>query len=514
MRAAALALLLLAGCGPAVLGIQVTLVTASCPGAPDPKSGLTKLRFKLTGEGIAPQTPPPVDFASGTAKIPNVPIGANRRLTVEGLDSTGRVRARADSGKFDALGPGDVQLTLFLRPVDTLTLTSDRSGRCTRMNRTRAAHSMTLLPDGRVLIAGGYDASFHYFGDAEIYDPSTGAFTMLSSHLSAPRALHSALPVAGGALGNAVLVAGGQGPVNNTPTAIPTWEVFANGSWTQASAGASPAREHQASAVDLRKGYALLAGGEAGPERAGVQVYSSASYYDPASSAVREVARPLRYGPLADAVAVSRARPRGGVMLLGGHDADGNVLPQISGLLWSDEFGDYLDDTLYRDAKFVLPSPRAHHVAVALKNDTVLTAGGITSLPHGLGPLDYSSTTAEVTLIDTAAVALGNVGTLSQARADSCAALLQDGSVLVAGGAWRDPAGPHSARNVDLITSLGGSWHVQPPGGGDGLLRDARHHAACVTLNDGSVLVTGGQQYRSSSVDVLDSAEIYTPVGN
>jgi hypothetical protein len=503
---------LLAGCGPGVLGIQVDLVTVSCPGAADPKSGVSKLRFRLTGDGFAPITPASVDFASGAAQIPNVPMGANRRLTVEGLDSTGRIRSRADSGKFDALGPADVHLRLFLRPVDQITVTSDAAGACTRMNRKRAAHAMTLLSDGRVLVTGGYDASFNYFSEAEIYDPSTGAFTTVSSRLSAPRALHSAVAVAGGAVGSAVFVAGGQGPVNNSVTAIQPFEVYSGDKWTQISPGTSPAREHHASAVDLKKGYVVIAGGQAGPDKVGVQVYDTASYFD--LSLMNEVARPLRAGPLSDAVAVSRAKPRGGVMLVGGHDANGKVLAQISGLIWSDQYGEYVDDTIYRDAKFTLPSGRAHHVALALKDDTVLTAGGVTSLPLGLGAFDYSSATAEVTLVDPIGVSVGNVGSLSQARADACAALLQDGTVLVAGGAYRDAAGAHSARNVDLVTSLAGSWRVQAPGGGDGLLRDARHRAACVTLNDGSVLVTGGQQYKPGAVDVLDSAEIYTPSQN
>jgi hypothetical protein len=518
MRAAAAALLL-AGCGPGTLGIQVDLITVSCPGAADPRSGVATLRFKLTGDGFAPLSPDPVPFTSGTAQIPHVPIGANRRLTVDGLDSAGRVRARADSGKFDALGPADVHLRLFLRPVDQVTLTSDAAGNCTHMSRKRAAHAMTLLPDGRVLVTGGYDTTtdssgtvtFNYLADAEIYDPSAGSFTPVSAHLSAPRALHSAVAVAGGTLGNAVFVAGGQGPVNNSVTAIQAFEVWSGAAWTQVSGGASPAREHHASAVDLKKGYAVLAGGQAGPDKVGVQVYDTASYFD--LSQMRDAVRPLRMGALADAVAVARAKPRGGVMLVGGHDASGTVLPQISGLIWSDDFGDYADDTVYRDTtKFVLPSPRAHHVALLLNDDTVLTAGGVTAL--GLGAFDYSNATAEVTLIDPLGVAVNDVGTLSQARADACAALLQDGTVLVAGGAYRNPSGAHSARNVDLVTSLAGTWHVQPPGGGDGMLRDARHRAACVTLNDGSVLVTGGQQYRTGGLDALDSAEIYTPVGN
>src|SRR5205807_3104114 len=135
----------LTACGPAVLGIQVDLVTKACPGAPaslNPATGVGKLRITLIGEGLAAQTTT-VDFGSGSAQLPNVPVGTNRRITVDALVGT-RVRAHADSGRFDASGPADVHLTLFLRNVDAFTPTSDASAACSKMTTPRAGHAMTL----------------------------------------------------------------------------------------------------------------------------------------------------------------------------------------------------------------------------------------------------------------------------------------------------------------------------------------------------------------------------------
>jgi Kelch motif len=57
------------------------------------------------------------------------------------------------------------------------------------MTTGRSGNSATVLPDGRVLIAGG-DIGSH-LGTAEIYDPSTGTFTATGNMVN-PQALHAA----------------------------------------------------------------------------------------------------------------------------------------------------------------------------------------------------------------------------------------------------------------------------------------------------------------------------------
>ncbi len=81
----------------------------------------------------------------------------------------------------------------------------------TAMDHQRAAHSSTLLKAGplagKVMIAGGGGGSSIFLKDssAEIYDPASGQFGLLTSFLNEARAMHTATVLADGS----VLLAGG-----------------------------------------------------------------------------------------------------------------------------------------------------------------------------------------------------------------------------------------------------------------------------------------------------------------
>src|SRR5436305_890850 len=73
------------------------------------------------------------------------------------------------------------------------------------LSEARADHTATLLPDGRVLIAGGMVENGVYLDSMEIYDPKTGSFKP-GGTMSSKRVGHSATLLPNGK----VLIAGGM----------------------------------------------------------------------------------------------------------------------------------------------------------------------------------------------------------------------------------------------------------------------------------------------------------------
>ncbi|MCY1018585.1 Kelch repeat-containing protein [Pyxidicoccus sp. MSG2] len=115
----------------------------------------------------------------------------------------------------------------------------------------RLAHTVTLLPDGRVLVVGGTTA--RAAGTAEVYAPDTGEWTLVAAP-AVPREHHAAVVTADGA----VWVLGGE---HYTTGALASVERFepATGTWASVPALVEP--RGKLAAVVLPDGAVLVMGG-------------------------------------------------------------------------------------------------------------------------------------------------------------------------------------------------------------------------------------------------------------
>jgi hypothetical protein len=73
------------------------------------------------------------------------------------------------------------------------------------MTNSRDSQTATLLPSGKVLVAGGYDAAGKALASAELYDPTAGTFSPTGS-MTQSRYSHTATSLEDGQ----VLIAGGH----------------------------------------------------------------------------------------------------------------------------------------------------------------------------------------------------------------------------------------------------------------------------------------------------------------
>src|SRR5688572_13122070 len=113
------------------------------------------------------------------------------------------------------LPTGKVDLLFTWAPAVLLALTEVQPSRAASwitnspMAMARQHHTATLLPNGKVLVAGGDDGSFDSLSSAELYDPATGTWTN-TGPMNTARRDHTATLLSNGK----VLVAGGGWDVN------------------------------------------------------------------------------------------------------------------------------------------------------------------------------------------------------------------------------------------------------------------------------------------------------------
>lgn len=340
------------------------------------------------------------------------------------------------------------------------------------MHIARASQSSTLLPNGEVLIAGGFRGSggeYNPYRTTELYNPGTGMFDA-AANMSIGRSGHTATLLKNGKV---LMVGGWTGRYEIRRSA----ELYDPATNTFAPTGDLVMERAGSTATLLPDGRVLVAGGE---DR-GEEALASAEIYDPATGKF--------------SLTGSMVEPRGAFTATALED--GRVLV-VGG-----SSGHYPSQNVYRSAeiydpgtdKFTLTgqmSVRRHkHAAILLRSGRVLIVGGSNNRDwHG----EYRS--AEI--YDPASGRFSGTGAMSTPRfkLPAAVALLQNGNVLVAGG------GPF----LELYDEANGAFRKVP-----GSVGAARFFATVTSLPGGSVLIAGGYAESDGRLPATRSAWLYQP---
>jgi N-acetylneuraminic acid mutarotase len=405
----------------------------------------------------------------------------------------------------------------------------------------RSSHTATLLPDGRVLIAGGFDAEGKPLSDTEIYDPITRSFS-LARPMDIPHADATATALADGR----VLVVGGVAEVTDEGRFISRaselydpstglWRNARSPSYFYSSASATRLGDadprvlllvgssgdrlaREAEVYDPSSNTWTLTGPMSGVHNfapltaltdgrafvfSGFGIDNTAEIYDPSSNAWTAVTPVVR----AMAGGLTTLLDDGQVLVAGG--IMGNA-PQPLSLLYrppGQEGREGWSDTAAR-----MNVPRAGHAGVKLRNGRVLVIGGFAGGDASRGFAGLRATTSTAELYEPDRRTWRNAGRMSTGRAFHTATLLQDGTVLVVGGVDNN------------FTPLGTAELYEPPKDAwtdVATMQIGRRAHTATRLKDGRVLVAGGVigdlGQSTNQVEIYDGAldawELAPPMG-
>ena len=277
----------------------------------------------------------------------------------------------------------------------------------------RQSHSATLLPDGRVLIAGGYDGG--YLASAELYDPTTGAFSLMGS-MTTGRIAHGATRLADGR----VLITGGADAHHSMLSSAEIYDPQ-TGRFTP-TGDLTTARMGHTQTL-LTDDTVLLAGGATGSHRS---VSASAEIFDPVTGTFSATGSMTTVRYKHAAVLMEDER----VLIVGGSDGS-----DFRGRYDSAEIFDPYSGTFTETGRLNAPRFKLRTAVTLLTDGKVLVAGGAQEVEI------YDPETEHFAAIP---------GHFDTARFFSMATLMGDGSVLITGGYDHD------------IESTAKAWRYQP----------------------------------------------------
>ena len=336
--------------------------------------------------------------------------------------------------------------------------------------------SATLLPSGKILVAGGETGqrgSGNATASAELYDPATNSFSSAASLQSARgRALASLLPS-----GNVLLV-GGTAAANGKGPAVASAELYdaATNSWS--SAGSLKSARTNATATMLPDGRVLVAGGETAQGGGGTSL-ASAEIYNPATNS------------WSDAGTMTTTRVNASATLL----ADGRVLV-VGGATSDDPTSALTSAEIYTPATNSWSSAGDMTAARSSGSATMLSDGRVLAVGGDIG------CNATASLYDPATNSWSPAAAPSSPHSGQTATRLPDGRVLIAGG----EAGPgdtgNSLARAETYNPKTNTWVAS------NALSSGRAGTTATLLPNGQVVFIGGADAAGLPIA---GAEQFTP---
>jgi hypothetical protein len=333
------------------------------------------------------------------------------------------------------------------------------------MSGRRAAHTATLLPNGKVLIAGGFVGNGSPLSSTEVFDPASNTFSA-SGNLTVARSGHTAIALRNGK----VLIAGGY-----NGDYLDTAELYDSVAGRFTSAGRMTMARNGHVATLLNNGKVLLAGGVG----TGWTFLADAELYDPNTNAFTAT------GAMATARESHTATllRDGRVLITGGHKGRRS------------EITIYASAEIYNPANGTFTSAgnltvkRHKHDAALLSDGRVLIVAGADER-DGRDGSAYRNAEIFNPATGTFVPVSGNMNA-PRYKLQGTAILLRNGKVLIAGGANR-------AEVFDPATN---SFSYTAGDMGNDLL-----FSTATLLTNGSVLIAGGYH---SAVVVTSNAWLY-----
>jgi hypothetical protein len=330
----------------------------------------------------------------------------------------------------------------------------------TPMLEPRSGHSATLLPNGKVLIAGGMRRNQDFYKSAELYDPTAGKF-QLRGEMSVARVGQIAVLLHSGK----VLIAGGWVGQGGTDSA----ELYDPSTGKFSVIAKMTVRRGRPSATLLADGDVLIAGGEERDNEA----LASAEIFHVKTLSFQPVGSMQSARISHTATLLSDGR----VLIAGGYA--GNVTAGAE--LYDPKTGTFTETGS-------LTTARCKHTAGLLPDGRVLIAGGSDSRGWN-GNLN----SAEIYDPRTGKFVAAAPMTDRRFKLPDEAVQLASGRLLIAGG----------SKKVEIFDPASGNFLVAA-----GEMSEPWHFISETRLRDGSVLMTGGYP---NSDQATAQAWIYRP---